>query len=121
MGHRHPVNIDAYDRRSKTDQKVDSFVAGFGSLKFIIYQTIIIIFWIIFNCVGIFGLKWDPYPFILLNLVFSTQAAYAAPLILLSQNRQAEVDRQKAENDFEVNQIALNEIREIKQLIAGKP
>ena len=50
---------------------------------------------------------WDPYPFILLNLVFSTQAAYAAPLLLLSQNRQAERDRMEAEHDFRVNQLSL--------------
>ncbi|MGI8613184.1 MAG: DUF1003 domain-containing protein [Nocardioidaceae bacterium] len=51
--------------------------------------------------------RWDPYPFILLNLMFSTQAAYAAPLLLLSQNRQAERDRFKAEHDYRVNQLAL--------------
>lgn len=51
--------------------------------------------------------RWDPYPFILLNLLFSTQAAYAAPLILLSQNRQADTDRVKAEHDYQVNQLAL--------------
>ena len=51
--------------------------------------------------------RWDPYPFILLNLVFSTQAAYAAPLILLSQNRQADTDRITAEHDYRVNQFAL--------------
>jgi uncharacterized membrane protein len=51
--------------------------------------------------------RWDPYPFILLNLVFSTQAAYAAPLLLLSQNRQAERDRVQSEHDFRVNQLAL--------------
>ncbi|MGN9776435.1 DUF1003 domain-containing protein [Micromonospora sp. H33] len=51
--------------------------------------------------------RWDPYPFILLNLLFSTQAAYAAPLILLSQNRQADTDRVKAERDYQVNQLVL--------------
>jgi uncharacterized membrane protein len=51
--------------------------------------------------------RWDPYPFILVNLLFSTQAAYVAPLILLSQNRQADTDRVKAEHDYRVNQLAL--------------
>lgn len=51
--------------------------------------------------------RWDPYPFILLNLLFSTQAAYAAPLILLSQNHQSDTDRIKAEHDYRVNQLAL--------------
>jgi uncharacterized membrane protein len=64
------------------------------------------VIWIAANVVGILR-AWDPYPFILLNLLFSTQAAYAAPLILLSQNRQAERDRVKAEHDYAVNQLAL--------------
>ena len=54
--------------------------------------------------------RWDPYPFILLNLLFSTQAAYAAPLILLSQNRQADTDRITAEHDYRVNQLALQHL-----------
>ena len=62
--------------------------------------------WIGANVVEVLR-SWDPYPFILLNLLFSTQAAYAAPLILLSQNRQAERDRVKAEHDYAVNQLAL--------------
>ena len=64
----------------------------FGTPKYIAGQTAIVIAWITVNAVGI-GLHWDPYPFILLNLVFSTQAAYAAPLILLAQTRQADRDK----------------------------
>jgi uncharacterized membrane protein len=62
--------------------------------------------WIAVNLIAVIY-RWDPYPFILLNLLFSTQAAYAAPLILLSQNRQADTDRIKAEHDYRVNQLAL--------------
>ena len=69
-----------------------------GTGRFLAVQTIIVIAWITFNVVAV-RLRWDPYPFILLNLAFSTQAAYAAPLILLAQNRQADRDRVQAEED----------------------
>jgi uncharacterized membrane protein len=80
--------------------------AVFGSWTFIIVQTMIVVLWIGLNLLALVH-RWDPYPFILLNLVFSTQAAYAAPLILLSQNRQADTDRIKAEHDYQINQTAL--------------
>ena len=70
----------------------ERFARFFGTPKFIIGQTILVAVWIIANVVAI-SLRWDPYPFILLNLAFSTQAAYAAPLILLAQTRQAERDK----------------------------
>jgi uncharacterized membrane protein len=69
-----------------------------GTGRFLAVQTIIVIAWITINVVAV-QLRWDPYPFILLNLAFSTQAAYAAPLILLAQNRQADRDRVQAEED----------------------
>jgi uncharacterized membrane protein len=69
-----------------------------GTARFLIVQTAIVIMWIIINIASV-ALRWDPYPFILLNLMFSVQAAYAAPLILLAQNRQEERDRRQAEND----------------------
>jgi uncharacterized membrane protein len=68
----------------------------FGTPQYIVGQTIVVIAWIALNSIGI-ALEWDPYPFILLNLAFSTQAAYAAPLILLAETRQAERDKQSAE------------------------
>jgi uncharacterized membrane protein len=64
----------------------------FGTPKYILGQTVLVIAWIAVNAVAV-GLRWDPYPFILLNLAFSTQAAYAAPLILLAQTRQADRDK----------------------------
>jgi uncharacterized membrane protein len=64
----------------------------FGTPQYIAGQTIVVIIWIALNSIGI-ALAWDPYPFILLNLAFSTQAAYAAPLILLAQTRQTERDK----------------------------
>jgi uncharacterized membrane protein len=69
-----------------------------GTGRFLAVQTIIVIVWITLNVAAV-RLRWDPYPFILLNLAFSTQAAYAAPLILLAQNRQADRDRVQAEED----------------------
>jgi uncharacterized membrane protein len=69
-----------------------------GTARFLIVQTALVILWIIINIASV-ALRWDPYPFILLNLMFSVQAAYAAPLILLAQNRQEERDRRQAEND----------------------
>lgn len=69
-----------------------------GTARFLIFQSILVVIWIILNVVVV-TLRWDPYPFILLNLAFSTQAAYAAPLILLAQTRQEERDRRQAEAD----------------------
>ncbi|MGH3265050.1 MAG: DUF1003 domain-containing protein, partial [Trebonia sp.] len=83
-----------------------------GSVPFLIGQTAFVLSWIILNVVGLIG-RWDAYPFILLNLAFSTQAAYAAPLILLAQSRQADVDRAQAAHDYQVNQEALTVLRAI--------
>lgn len=71
-----------------------------GTARFLVVQTIVVGLWITINLVAA-SVRWDPYPFILLNLAFSTQAAYAAPLILLAQNRQADRDRAAAERDRE--------------------
>jgi uncharacterized membrane protein len=70
----------------------ERFARFFGTPRFIIGQTVLVVLWIVANAAA-FSFQWDPYPFILLNLAFSTQAAYAAPLILLAQTRQAERDK----------------------------
>jgi uncharacterized membrane protein len=72
-----------------------------GTGRYLVGQTVFVILWLILNTIGLIG-HWDPYPFILLNLAFSTQAAYAAPLILLAQNRQDDRDRASIERDREV-------------------
>ncbi|MHC6221667.1 DUF1003 domain-containing protein [Arthrobacter sp. MMS24-S77] len=77
----------------------ERFARYMGTANFLFYMTIFVIVWILFNVVGLFGFQWDPYPFILLNLFFSTQASYAAPLILLAQNRQDDRDRVTIEQD----------------------
>jgi uncharacterized membrane protein len=74
-----------------------------GTARFLVAQTVIVVVWITLNVFAV-QLRWDPYPFILLNLAFSTQAAYAAPLILLAQNRQADRDRAQSEFDRQVSQ-----------------
>ena len=87
----------------------DSVATGMGSWRFIIIQSIIVAFWIGLNLVAFFS-HWDPYPFILLNLLFSTQAAYAAPIIMMAQNRAADRDRVQANADYETNVAAKVEI-----------
>src|SRR6185437_15225453 len=77
----------------------ERFARYMGTANFLFYMTIFVIVWIAFNVIGLFGFQWDPYPFILLNLFFSTQASYAAPLILLAQNRQDDRDRVQIEQD----------------------
>jgi uncharacterized membrane protein len=84
-------------------QKIaDAVAATMGSWKFIIIQTTILVFWIVLNVTAVVE-KWDPYPFILLNLALSFQAAYAAPFIMMSQNRQQDIDRREAEEDHKIN------------------
>jgi uncharacterized membrane protein len=90
--HHGAFGSDAFGKRAETAARF------FGTPQYILGQTLIVIAWIIVNAVAI-GLRWDPYPFILLNLAFSTQAAYAAPLILLAQTRQAERDKLAVERD----------------------
>ena len=86
-----------------TGQRIaDSFAALMGSWPFIIVQSVLLLLWVGLNCVGWIK-SWDPYPFILLNLALSFQAAYAAPIIMMSQNRQGDKDRLAAEIDHEVN------------------
>jgi uncharacterized membrane protein len=86
---------DAFGRFS------ESIARFLGTGRFLAGQTVLVVFWIALNTVGLIK-HWDPYPFILLNLAFSTQAAYAAPLILLAQNRQDDRDRASIERDREV-------------------
>jgi uncharacterized membrane protein len=98
-------------------QKIaDLVAASMGSWNFIIIQSTILIIWIVLN-VTAFVQKWDPYPFILLNLALSFQAAYAAPFIMMSQNRQQDIDRKQAENDRQVNIKAELEIELLHQKI----
>jgi uncharacterized membrane protein len=94
----------------------DTVAATMGSWTFIIIQSVILMFWIALN-VTAYVQQWDPYPFILLNLALSFQAAYAAPFIMMSQNRQQDIDRKSAENDYQINIKAELEIELLHQKI----
>jgi uncharacterized membrane protein len=112
--HNHPqvVNInEVIDEQKTLSQRAADKVAGFvGSWKFIIGQSIIMVIWFIINGLA-WAYRWDPYPFILMNLVLSTQAAFTAPIIMMSQGRQNERDRIEAHHDYEVNVKAEEELR----------
>ncbi len=99
-------------------QKLSDKVAQFGgSWRFIILFGIILTAWIIFNGLAIKAYKFDPYPFILMNLILSCIAALQAPIIMMSQNRQEEKDRMRSENDYMINLKAEMQIRSINQKI----
>ncbi|WDR01387.1 DUF1003 domain-containing protein [Devosia algicola] len=87
---------------SRGQNIADQVAATMGSWRFIIIQTSILVVWVALNVTGLV-MRWDPYPFILLNLALSFQAAYAAPFIMMSQNRQQDIDRRQAENDYRIN------------------
>jgi len=110
MGDRY--DADAFGRVSEA-------VARFlGTGRFLVGQTVIVVGWIVLNVTAILG-RWDPYPFILLNLAFSLQAAYAAPLILLAQNRQDDRDRATVERDREVAARTQNDTEYLARELAA--
>jgi uncharacterized membrane protein len=90
----------------------------FGTPRYLVGQSVLVLIWIVFNAVA-WSLQFDAYPFILLNLAFSTQAAYAAPLILLAQNRQADRDKAEVERDRNTNARALAETEYLAREIAA--
>src|SRR5258708_31601468 len=114
--HRHPPvkNINQIQaEKMTTGQRIaDKLATVMGSWAFIIIQSIILMCWITLNVIAWIN-HWDPYPFILLNLALSFQAAYAAPIIMMSQNRQAAKDRLMAEQDYVVNIKAEDEVKSI--------
>jgi len=101
------------------DRVADAIANLIGSWKFIIFQTAVFIVWVIINTLWLLeAYQFDPYPFILFNLFMSAEAAYASPLILMSQNRQTDRDRQHAEMDYETNVAAKEEIETIMRELA---
>jgi uncharacterized membrane protein len=109
---------DKHKEQLSVGQKIADGVAnGMGSWSFIIVQTILVISWMGINAMA-WALHWGPYPFILLNLLFSTQAAYAAPIIMMAQNRQNDRDRVQAMEDFKTNVDAKKEIEEMQLALA---
>ena len=96
----------------------DSVAATMGSWTFIIIQSVVLAIWIVVNVIAWVS-HWDPYPFILLNLALSFQAAYAAPFIMISQNRQAERDRHQADEDYRTNVEAEQRIEDLQRQLAA--
>jgi uncharacterized membrane protein len=111
-GARRSYDPDAFGRFA------EAMARYLGTGRYLAIQTAIVVVWIALNLAAS-ALRWDPYPFILLNLAFSTQAAYAAPMILLAQNRQAERDRVEAERDRETNARHLAEAEYLARELAG--
>ncbi|MBI3418549.1 MAG: DUF1003 domain-containing protein [Proteobacteria bacterium] len=115
---RKPARTPAHHHRkgSLGEKVADQVAATVGSWNFVLIQSGILTLWIIANLVAWIR-AWDPYPFILLNLVLSFQAAYTAPIIMMAQNRQSVIDRRKAEQDYHVNLKAELEIESLHEKI----
>jgi uncharacterized membrane protein len=103
--HKHPVNVLIHDEATTGERVADRVASGIGSWYFLITQSILIVIYVILNVIGLVN-HWDPYPFILLNLCFTIQAAYTGPVLLLSGNRQAQKDRLRLEHTAEVAEAA---------------
>jgi len=103
-----------HSQSSRGERIADIVTAAVGSWKFILIQSFLLGVWIILNIISWIK-HWDEYPFILLNLALSFQAAYATPFILMSQNRQSEIDRDKAKQDLDVDMKAEKEIESLHQ------
>ena len=123
FNHTHPPVRDVnevFQERMTTGQRAADWLAGVvGSWGFIIVQSVILMLWAMLNITA-WVHHWDPYPFILMNLFLSLQAAYTAPVLMMSQNRQAIKDRLEAHNDFVVNQKAEEEIRAVLDHLAAQ-
>lgn len=103
-------------KRTFGESASDFLTKWAGSWAFIISVSVLLFFWMVINTSWLlFGQKWDPYPFILLNFILSTLAALQAPIILMSQNRQTQKDRSRTDYDYAVNKKAEKEIQEIKK------
>jgi uncharacterized membrane protein len=113
------IYTEASDEKLTLGQKVSDVIAKWGgSWAFIAFFTFLMIVWITINSLGYFSfIQWDKYPYILLNLILSTIAAIQAPIIMMSQNRQAEKDRLHQKEDRDVNKQAELEIRNLKRKI----
>ncbi len=111
MEHIHP-SLKAHTQATRSERVADALATMIGSWHFIVFQTILVTVWVGIN-ISAYIYAWDPYPFILLNLLFSTQAAYTAPIILQSQNRAAIRDRRQAMLDYETNVRAEHKIEQL--------
>jgi len=113
------VNEVVEEQQSLSQRAADRVAQTVGSWTFLISQSVLLVLWLTLNVTG-FIMHWDPYPFILMNLLLSMQAAFTAPVIMMSQNRQAERDRLEAHNDYMINQKAELEIQAMLEQIAAQ-
>jgi uncharacterized membrane protein len=111
--HKHPVNQLFHDEATLGERVADKAASGIGSWWFLIIQSILIAIWVALNSIEFFTHRWDLYPFILLNLMFTIQAAFTGPVLLLSGNRQAQKDRLRLEHTAEVAEVAEKSTLEI--------
>jgi uncharacterized membrane protein len=102
--------------RTRADRIADWLAAWIGSWAFLTVQTMILVLWIFLNLTAWLN-HWDPYPFILLNLALSFQSAYAAPILMISQNRQAKLSERRNHLDLQINMLAEQETTEILRLL----
>ena len=100
-------------------RSAEAFARFMGTGRFLLYMSAFVVVWVTLNALALFGLHWDPYPFILLNLFFSVQASYAAPLILLAQNRQTDRDRVAIEQDRQQAERNLADTEYLAREMAG--
>lgn len=121
--HEHPpvrnVNQLVEEKYTFAHRAADLVAAIVGSWTFIVVQTVFLAVWATLNVVA-YVRHWDPYPFILMNLFLSMQAAYTAPIIMMSQNRQAMRDRLDAQEDYEINKKAEEEVRAVLEHLAAQ-
>ena len=115
--HKHPVNQLFHDEATLGERVADKAASGIGSWWFLGIQSVFIAIWIVLNTIEFFTHKWDIYPFILLNLAFTIQAAFTGPVLLLSGNRQAQKDRLRLEHTAEVAEAAEKATLEILEEI----
>ena len=134
--HQHPVNVIHHDEATFGEKLADGIASGIGSWTFLIVQTFAVTCWVVLNVIGLVN-HWDPFPFILLNLLFSVQAAYTGPVLLLAGNRQAQKDRLTLEHAAaeaekadaqnveilkaikENTEVTLQILRHVEQLVTG--
>jgi uncharacterized membrane protein len=109
-------NPPSMEKAAFGERLADSVASNVGSWTFITIQSALLCLWIVANSLAWF-MAWDPYPFILLNLVLSFQAAFTAPIIMMSQNRQSTIDRRNAQHDYDVNTKAELEIELLHQKV----
>ncbi|MGH6890848.1 MAG: DUF1003 domain-containing protein [Dongiaceae bacterium] len=119
-------NVPSYAKATKGQLYADRVTKLLGSWPFLLAQSVILAMWVVFNIVA-WVQHWDPYPFILLNLALWFQAAYAAPIILMSQNRESQIDREKLQYFYHVNlkselelELLHHKLDELTALIKGK-